>query len=639
MSDEPNNSQEEQSTYRRRTIMGLLAAAGATGAMGTATADEHWVDDEDDDLEEEWLPADASEAHVAVLTGNQADVETAAGGCVHVTPQEENVLLFDLVLEDIQCVTQAHIHEGARGEEGPVVAPLLEYTEEMDGSGEGDPLTTTPETPLIEGATVDDPDLVQAILADPEDYYVNVHTVHNPEGEIRGQIRGFDMGQETDIEPVPAEFLVSNLDPVDVTVTQGDLIDVSATVRNAGDVTATQTVEFRIDGDVIADASVELRCRESVTITFEDIDTADLEPGEYEHGVFTEDDSETGTLTVQTPPEFLVSNLDPVDVTVTQGDLIDVSADIENVGEATGTQTIEFRIDDDVVEEEELELDGGQTETVTFDDIDTADLEPGEYEHGVFSEDDSETGTLTVEEEPTAAEFLVSNLDPVDVTVTQGDLIDVSADIENVGEEIGTQTIEFRIDDDVVEEEELELDGGQTETVTFEEIDTADLEPGEYEHGVFTEDDSETGTLTVEEEPIAAEFLVSNLDPVDVTVTQGDLLDVSADIENVGGETGTQTIEFRIDGDVVEEEELELDGGQTETVTFEEIDTVDLEPEEYEHGVFSEDDSETGTLTVEADDPPADDPPADDPPADDPPADDPPADDPPADDTPAADVP
>jgi len=84
------------------------------------------------------------------------------------------------------------------------------------------------------------------------------------------------------------------------------------------------------------------------------------------------------------------------------------------------------------------------------------------------------------------------------VTVTRGDLIDVSASIQNVGDISDTQTVEFRIDDETVAERRLELDGRESRRITFEEIDTRTLEPDEYEHGVFTEDDSETGTLTVE---------------------------------------------------------------------------------------------------------------------------------------------
>nr|WP_148859039.1 hypothetical protein [Natronococcus pandeyae] len=106
-----------------------------------------------------------------------------------------------------------------------------------------------------------------------------------------------------------------------------------------------------------------------------------------------------------------------------------------------------------------------------------------------------------VEDEPEAAVFEVADLEPTDVTVTQGDVIDVSATITNAGEEEATQTVEFRVDGEALASEELTLGAGDSETITFEEIDTAALEPGDYTHGVFTEDTEQTATLTVEEGP------------------------------------------------------------------------------------------------------------------------------------------
>lgn len=567
-------------------------ATGAGFALGSETGGRVRAQTE----QPEWPPADSSEGHVAVLSGNQADVDTEAGGSAQLVLGEPGTLLIQLVLEDIECVTQAHIHEGERGEDGPVVAPLLEYTGEVDGSGDGNPLTTRPDAPLIEGTIIDDSELVEAILDDPEAYYVNVHTAHNPSGEIRGQIRGFDFGRETELEPVPAEFTVSGLDPGDTEVVRGEEIDVSARVRNAGDIADTQTVELRLDDEVVAERELELGCRSSRRVRFDDIDTGNLDPDEYEYGIFSEDDSETGTLTVLRPAEFSVSDLSPEDVTVTQGDLIDVSARIRNVGDVSDTQTVEFRIDDEPVAEREVELDGRESRRTTFEEIETSGLAPEEYEHAIFTEDDSETATLTVLSPP---EFAVSELDPVDVTVTRGDLIDVSATVENVGEATGTQTVEFRIDGEPIDDQTLELDGGVSEAVGFDEVDTSELEPGEYDHGVFTEDDSATGILTVEAVQ-EADFVVAELDPETLTRSQGEQFDLSATIENVGGAADTQTVQLTRAGNLVDEQEVELDSGASTRLDYDGIGTGDLGPGEYEYVVSTDDDSATGTLTVEA---------------------------------------
>jgi CHRD domain len=66
----------------------------------------------------------------------------------------------------------AHIHVGAAGEAGPVVVPLSA----PDAMG------------FSSGCATVDRDLAKAILKNPEDYYVNVHTSEFPAGAIRGQL-------------------------------------------------------------------------------------------------------------------------------------------------------------------------------------------------------------------------------------------------------------------------------------------------------------------------------------------------------------------------------------------------------------------------------------------------------------------
>jgi CHRD domain len=67
----------------------------------------------------------------------------------------------------------AHIHIGAAGEMGPVVQPL-----DLTGL----------ETGLVATGTATNPALAEAILADPANYYVNVHTTTCPSGAVRGQL-------------------------------------------------------------------------------------------------------------------------------------------------------------------------------------------------------------------------------------------------------------------------------------------------------------------------------------------------------------------------------------------------------------------------------------------------------------------
>lgn len=128
---------------------------------------------------------------VASLAGDNEvpPVETSASGVAWFSPDDDGTWHYHLLLRDIEDVTQAHIHEGDPGENGPVVTFLAEFTGAPDGSGGGDPRSATHADVIDHAGTVEDTDLIERIAANPGGFYVNVHTTANPPGEIRGQLR------------------------------------------------------------------------------------------------------------------------------------------------------------------------------------------------------------------------------------------------------------------------------------------------------------------------------------------------------------------------------------------------------------------------------------------------------------------
>lgn len=101
------------------------------------------------------------------------------------TSPTRTTLCYVLVVEDIQdgapgtgSPFMAHIHEGAPGSNGPVVANLAF----PQGGQSADCLDQDEAGKFVNGGSVED------ILANPGDYYVNVHTAEYPSGAIRGQL-------------------------------------------------------------------------------------------------------------------------------------------------------------------------------------------------------------------------------------------------------------------------------------------------------------------------------------------------------------------------------------------------------------------------------------------------------------------
>lgn len=119
---------------------------------------------------------------VAVLTSDQevphcADATNAARGSfvAMVVDEASGTVEWMLTANNLPGdIIAAHIHIAPTGVAGPVVQPLS--------------LTPGAENGIIGTGTFSNPALVAAIQADPDGYYVNVHTDVCPPGVIRGQL-------------------------------------------------------------------------------------------------------------------------------------------------------------------------------------------------------------------------------------------------------------------------------------------------------------------------------------------------------------------------------------------------------------------------------------------------------------------
>jgi hypothetical protein len=83
----------------------------------------------------------------------------------------KNQVCYMLMSSGTDTPTMAHIHKGKPGVAGGVVVAL-----------------TAPANGMSQGCTELSVDALQAVLHDPSDYYVNVHTAAFPAGAMRGQL-------------------------------------------------------------------------------------------------------------------------------------------------------------------------------------------------------------------------------------------------------------------------------------------------------------------------------------------------------------------------------------------------------------------------------------------------------------------
>lgn len=113
-------------------------------------------------------PGEIRDQIALVSTGATGSAEFSLSG---------NTLEFELSVADIDEATAAHIHLGGEGVAGPVLVPLF-----------GGPTTAVGFSGLLaEGDVVIEDSVITHMRAG--NTYVNVHTLANPMGAIRGQIR------------------------------------------------------------------------------------------------------------------------------------------------------------------------------------------------------------------------------------------------------------------------------------------------------------------------------------------------------------------------------------------------------------------------------------------------------------------
>jgi len=180
----------------------------------------------------------------------------------------------------------------------------------------------------------------------------------------------------------------------------------------------------------------------------------------------------------------------------------------------------------------------------------------------------------TETEEPDNVVFEITDLtvEP-EGPIGSGETITVSAGITNTGSDAGTQTVEYRIDGDVQADQDLELEGFASGSVTFEEVDTSELEPGgSYEHGVYTEDDERTATLEIQELPDLTEPLLS-IDGGTLNTGEVQLTGTWTNPYTFGVVHGEATLEVPDGWEIVEEsgttfDELDASGSQDVTWTL-----------------------------------------------------------------------
>lgn len=166
--------------------------------------------------------------------------------------------------------------------------------------------------------------------------------------------------------PKPAEFTVTDLSITPGTITVGDTVTITVTVTNNGEESGDYSISLDI-GDWRQTVTGTLAGGESESRTYQYIpDSA----GAYNvavGGLTASFNAEAKAVIKQpTPANFVVSNLQVSPENVTEGETVQVTVDVANTGEESGSYTVQLMVDGVTVDTSDITLSGGASTTVAF---------------------------------------------------------------------------------------------------------------------------------------------------------------------------------------------------------------------------------------------------------------------------------
>jgi hypothetical protein len=354
--------------------------------------------------------------------------------------------------------------------------------------------------------------------------------------------------------------------------TRGETLEFVTSIRNPGDASGTQTVRLLVSRRntlTVARASRLSQTVDSTELTLDSGDTREVvltwNTSGWGAGVYTavlaDDDDRLDTARVNVtqpdPASFAVS-IGSTSTPVLGGDSLDVTATITNTGDEAATQTVELAVDNRVVDETVVTLDGGESKVVTLT-WPTDEADNGVHDATVVSEDSAASVDVTVLEPP----YFSVDIEPRQTRVTAGETLVFRVTVTNTGEGTGTQDIDLSLGDTVVDVRELTLDGGETRVITLSG-QTSLVDSGEQLATVESADDSNSTSVTVLR---PADFRVSG-DSTAASVTEGDPFHFTVSVVNTGDESATQEVVLEVDELEADSARLTLDAGDSRTVTL-----------------------------------------------------------------------
>jgi hypothetical protein len=236
----------------------------------------------------------------------------------------------------------------------------------------------------------------------------------------------------------------------------GEPIGITIQVTNKAPTNESYSLTLSINDSAIQTKAGQVEGNTTINVLFEVVEQTE---GTYQ--LMIANLSGTFKVSPAAPPpkpaEFTLSDLTIDPQVVDVGNPIGVTAKVTNVGETSGSYSVDLIVNGEVKGTRTLQLSGGETTTVTFTITQST---PGTLTIKVGNM----TGTAVIQE---AARILLYNIAVTPAELWGGQVVTVTTTVSNVGQSTGSIQLKLLVDDALVETRTIQLDGGAYSNVQF----------------------------------------------------------------------------------------------------------------------------------------------------------------------------
>ncbi|ELY31703.1 hypothetical protein C500_06115 [Natrialba magadii ATCC 43099] len=384
----------------------------------------------------------------------------------------------------------------------------------------------------------------------------------------------------------------------------GDELEVVAEINRYGNYPPGDQeflIDFSIDGDHVTTKPVDIEPGGEATETFtyetNESDSpsveATVESGSGGPATAVVDVLGQATHEQNVEAEFVDRNWPD------EGDTLELTAEIgydrwDRIPDEPQEYPIEFSIDDELVENRTVELDGDETLTETFE----YETEQGDAPRVDAALDTPGSGD-TARPRVNGSGFDVE-IEAIDEPVNASEELVTTVVLENTGDLAGEQEVRMRIDTgygdphrtnrQIRDRKNISLDVGERTTEQFS-YRTADRDVPEVEVAILSETDEALGNATVRAS--TSRYEPQNLTAEYTNDTDRELT-LSSEINNTGTEPDDQYVEFMLDDELVYVDRVSLDPWESTNVST----TIDAPEESGAYDFTVETDDKTAEETV-----------------------------------------